>query len=218
MPFTNPSSPLPRTSEPVRGIYLIEVPFEDIYTAVFAVTDGTDLVLVDSATTADDVDMQILPALHALGFDGPPTALLLTHPHGDHAGGAKRLREHFPNLPVYCPAPLKTLEVLPVTEETPLPCGLAALSLPGHTATSVAYLHRPSGTLLSGDCLQQRGVSRYTNGIGYPEAYRASVERLRELPLARIIASHEYVPLGSRAEGREEIDRYLDECLRDCPK
>ena len=196
------------------GLYRIRVPFEDIYTGVFAVTVGDRYVIVDSATTDSDVDTVILPALRSIGLDGAPEALLLSHHHGDHAGGARRLAEVFSGLRIYAPREIAGTEVLPLTDGMIFLGRLRAVMLPGHTDSSFGFLDSESGTLLSCDCLQQRGVSRYTNGVKHEDLYRASIGRIRDLPLQRIVASHEYVPLGAVAEGREEICRYLDECLR----
>ena len=199
------------------GLYRIEVPFEDITTAVFAVGSPDRYLLIDCATTAADVDTVIFPALKELGWRNPPEALLLTHRHGDHAGGADRLRELLPSLPIRSPEPLKTQEVTILHGGEVFLDRIEAISLPGHTANSMGYLDRKTGTLLSGDTLQLFGISRYRNGIRYPSLYRASIGRIRSMPLLRIIASHEYDPLGACAEGREAIEAYLDTCLSACP-
>ena len=81
----------------------------------------------------------------------------------------------------------------------------------------MAFLDLPTGTLLSGDCLQLFGVGKYRSGIGYPYLYRRSVERLRGMELSQIVAAHEYDPLGSIARGKEEIEAYLSPCLSAIP-
>jgi len=153
------------------GIYRIEVPFEDIYTAVFAVGTPEHYLLIDCATTAEDVDDCILPTLRTNGFDAPPTALLLTHRHGDHAGGAYRLREHLPHLPIFSPEAVKQLEVSPISGGEGFLDRIEAIPLPGHTEHCVGYLDHQTKTLLTGDSLQQRGVSKYRDGIRYPALY-----------------------------------------------
>ena len=208
-----------RITEPVEGIFKLEVPFEDIYTAVFAVSDadGDRYALIDAATTSHDVNAFILPALREIGFKkSAPEMLLLTHRHGDHAGGAARLRELFPSMPVYSPEPLKACPVTSLAGGEVFLGRYEAILLPGHTGSSVGYLDRVSGTLLSGDCLQLWGVSRYTDNIAYPDRYLASIKHLRRLKPGRILASHEYVPLGSIAEGENAVMQYLDECERAC--
>ena len=78
------------------GIFRLKVPFEDLYTAVFFVRSGEEWAIIDCATTEYDVDSYILPALDSLGAKA--THLLLTHGHGDHAGGADRLLARCPEV------------------------------------------------------------------------------------------------------------------------
>jgi len=207
-----------KITEPIDGIFKIEVPFERIYTAVFVICLREGYLLIDCATTDRDVDQRILPALRALDLTDPPQALLLTHSHGDHAGGASRLREHFPEMEIYASEAVKSLPYRHLSDGELLFDCLQALHLPGHTKQSVGYFHLPTGTLISGDCLQQRGVDKYVNGVRYPSLYRESLRRLRTLPLCHILASHDYVPLGAFAHGQAEITAYLDACERHCPK
>ena len=49
-------------------IYRLEVPFFTVYTSVFLVVTKDGMALVDSATTAEDVDEWIVPALAELGY------------------------------------------------------------------------------------------------------------------------------------------------------
>ena len=51
-----------------EGIYRLKSPFESVYTSVFLVVAKEGLALVDSATTKEDVDEWIVPALAALGY------------------------------------------------------------------------------------------------------------------------------------------------------
>ena len=44
--------------EEMPGIYRLRVPFEGIYTSVFLVTSEEGAILVDCATTAEDVDIR----------------------------------------------------------------------------------------------------------------------------------------------------------------
>ena len=207
-----------RITEPVAGIVKFEVPFEDIYTAVFAVSVSEGYVLIDAATTAQDVDRHILPALRERGFSAPPAALLLTHAHGDHAGGAPRLHDRFPHMPILAGEPLRDLPTGQLTDGAVLLDTLQVLHLPGHSRRSLGFLHLPTDTLISGDCLQQRGVGRYRRGIGYPQDYLRSIARLRQLPLRCILASHDYDPLGSVAMGVQAVAQYLSQCEADCPQ
>ncbi|TAK80841.1 MAG: MBL fold metallo-hydrolase [Dehalococcoidia bacterium] len=101
-------------------------------------------VLVDAGMPGSDG--AILARLRALGVDHVE-AILLTHRHIDHAGGAARLREALGARVVAgagdvtdgriasCPVDL----VLPPEECEPLP-GLLAIPAPGHTAGSTVYV------------------------------------------------------------------------------
>ena len=196
-----------------NGLFRLYVPFEELATAVFFAVCSDGAAIIDSATTAEDVENYIIPAMNELGIAVEDVrCIALTHRHTDHAGGARRLSELLPNARLYSPEPVKT-EYIPVSDGDVLPCRLRAMALSGHTSGCVGYVHCDSGTLISGDCLQLFGIGKYRNGVGYPELYRQSVERVRRLELTRIVASHEYDPLGSTANGREEIERFLDICL-----
>lgn len=103
-------------------------------------------VLVDAGMPGSDG--AILARLRALGVEDVE-AILLTHRHVDHAGGAARLREALGARVVAgagdvtagrlssssCPVDL----VLPPEECEPLP-GLLAIPSPGHTAGSTIYV------------------------------------------------------------------------------
>ena len=139
--------------------------------------------------------------------------IALTHRHSDHAGGVSRLSELLPMAEVRSPEPVDLPEYVPINDGELLLGRLRAVELSGHTKHCFGYLDEQSRTLLSGDCLQLRGIGKYTNGVRYPELYRRSVENVRNMGLKRIVASHEYDPLGSIAQGRAEIEKYLDECI-----
>ena len=92
--------------EEIAGIYRLKVPFENIYTSVFLIKAEDGDILVDCATTDQDVDEHIAPALQQLGTDiSKVKKIVITHKHGDHAGGlgslclfdrfAKNITTHF---------------------------------------------------------------------------------------------------------------------------
>ena len=196
------------------GLYRLYVPFEELYTAVFFAVCDEGVAIIDSATYPSDVEEYILPALSSLGIRSEQIRFIaLTHKHGDHSGGAPRLSVLLPSAQVVASEPPKGLAYTEIGDGDIILGSLQVLLLPGHTERSVGYLDLRSKTLLSGDCLQLGGIGKYRNGIKHPELYRASVERLRGMNINRIVASHEYDPLGSTAEGREEIEKYLDCCL-----
>ena len=197
-----------------EGLFRLLVPFEDLNTTVYVVQGEEGVAIIDTATYSEDVDTYILPALETLGIDRADVRyLLLTHDHGDHAGGLERLRTWLPDATVGASFSIDAPRFLPLAEGTCLLGRIRVVELAGHTKNSVGFFDTPTRTLLSGDCLQLGGVGKYRDGISYPILYRASVERLRGMEIERIVAAHEYAPLGSVAEGREAVASYLDACL-----
>ena len=52
-----------RFQKEAEGIYRLKIPFETVYTSVFLVVAKDGMALVDSATTKEDIDEWIVPAL-----------------------------------------------------------------------------------------------------------------------------------------------------------
>lgn len=201
-----------------EGLYRLPVPFEDLTTSVYFVTTNQGTAIVDSATYASDVDEWILPALKELGVKQETVCrLLLTHEHGDHAGGLPRLMECFPNALVCTSFATSLSASEPLRDGDRILDRLQTVALPGHTKTSVAYLDLQTKSLLSGDCLQLKGIGKYRNNITDPLLYQASIKRLMTMGIDRIIAAHEFDPLGSLAEGRQAVQHYLEVCLQTAP-
>ncbi|MBR2352956.1 MAG: MBL fold metallo-hydrolase [Clostridia bacterium] len=203
--------------EPIeKGIFLLKVPFEDLYTSVFAVIEEDRIALIDTATTDFDVDTYIVPALQELidREGGRLCYILLTHGHGDHAGGAIRLSGHFPNVPICALQSMEYSCFHKLSDGEEIMDRLQVVHLPGHTVYAVGYLDLKHRLLLSGDCLQLRGVGKYTRGVSDKEAYFSSIERLKTMEIEIIVASHDYVPLGSTAKGKEAVAKYLETCKK----
>ncbi len=195
------------------GLFRIVIPFEEVTTTVYVAVYGEGVAIIDSATYPSDVDGYILPALREIGVtEADIRYLLLTHDHSDHAGGIERLREVFPRATVG--AFFELPNAVRLSDGDLLLGGLQVVHLSGHTDTAVGFLDRRTDTLLSGDCLQLDGVGKYRNGVSDRERYAASIEKLRGMDVRRIVAAHEYDPLGSIADGEAAVEQYLDECLR----
>lgn len=196
------------------NLYRIRVPFEDIYTSVYVVRDHKNTAIIDSGAGAPDVDQCIVPALRTLGIDSTEVRyLLLTHAHGDHAGGAERLSAVLPHAEIRASYPMGLPRFRLFCDNEILMTELQAIFLPGHVDHSVGFLHLPSKTLLSGDCLQLKGIGKYRKNIADREAYERSVRKLQSMNLKRIVAAHEFDPLGSIADGEEAVQVYLEKCL-----
>lgn len=190
--------------EEVEGIYRLKIPFDTVYTSVFLIKAPSRVILVDCATTARDVEDVILPALAELGYT--PTdvdTLVLTHRHGDHAGGLDTLLCHAPHLKV-------------VTDIRALADGVCTYPMGGHTRDSIGVFCTRTGTLISGDGIQGAGVDKYRCYTEDPKMYPETLARIREDGrIENILFSHAYEPwLTDRASGREQVLACLDASLQ----
>ncbi|MBO5480692.1 MAG: MBL fold metallo-hydrolase [Clostridia bacterium] len=183
----------------IGEIYRLKVPFDDLYTSVFLIQTESANVLVDSATTPQDVEVYILPALRERGI--APDYLLLTHNHGDHAGGKDRILQAYPGVKLI-------LEGVN---------GLIVYELKGHTLDSIGVLDERSGTLISGDGLQGYGVGKYRCSLVSREEYIKTIEKIRQdKRIENILFSHAYEPWKkSGAFGRKAIEKILDDCKKE---
>ena len=188
-----------------EGIYRLRIPFDAVYTSVFLVETDEGALLVDCATTAEDVDSIILPALEELGIRPESLrALVLTHHHSDHAGGAARLLSHRSDL-----------EILNFDRRQDI-SGIRFYPLPGHTRDCLGLLVRRCGILISGDGLQGDGVDKYRTYLEDAAAYRQTLDRIAEDPTIKgILFSHAYEPwCADSAFGREAVLSVIEACKR----
>ncbi|MDW8479752.1 MAG: hydroxyacylglutathione hydrolase [Xanthomonadales bacterium] len=127
-------------------------------------------------------------------------AILLTHHHADHIGGAAALRAatgapiHAPPDPRIPDADRRVGEGDRI-ELPALRAAFAVLATPGHTRTHVAFLGE--GLLFCGDTLFSLGCGRIFEGT--PAELHASLARLAALPPeTRVCPAHEYTLANGR--------------------
>lgn len=203
-----------------QNIYRLTMPYKDIYTTVLIIKSPYGAVLFDTATYREDVENTILPALNDLGITGEELKyIVISHFHGDHAGGLQWVTEHFPDACILSrSADLqdKYGAAVRCPEDGELFLGsLQIIAVPGHSADSLCLLDTETGTLISGDSLQLYGI--YGSGtwgasVGMPVEHLEAIDKLRRLDIRRIVASHDYHPFGYLAEGRNAVRKYLDAC------
>jgi hydroxyacylglutathione hydrolase len=168
--------------------------------ALRAFTDNYIWVLQDAAGTAVVVDPgDAAPVEAAMERGLAPVAVLLTHHHRDHVGGAARLRE----LGVRCIAPddprvaaadlrVRDGDQVQVPE---LSLRFAVIEVPGHTASHVAFTD--GRHLFCGDTLFSLGCGRLFEGT--PAQMHASLQRLAALPDETLVCcGHEYTEANGR--------------------
>jgi glyoxylase-like metal-dependent hydrolase (beta-lactamase superfamily II) len=188
-----------------ENIYRLRIPFEELYTSVFLIESEGGRALVDCATTDSDVDDVIRPALMARGLDFSDIKyLILTHRHGDHAGGKERISEHNPSIAV-----IRGMQELPLSD-------FELYALPGHTSDMIGVLDLGSGSLISGDGLQGAGVGKYRCSLESETEYLATIERIRrDTRVKNLLFSHAYEPwYKDGALGRDAVMQCLADCER----
>ncbi len=189
------------------------MPFEDIYTSVFALLNGNKLIIFDTATTESDVKTVILPAINILGIE--PDFIVCSHQHGDHCGGMRYLLKAYPKAVAALydkNIEYKGHKTVHLNDGDILLDRFMVLNLKGHTKDSIAFYDLKNKTLISADCLQLNGVSKYGTGVSDYNDYIETLKRVKSLRINNIIAAHDFVPLGNSAFGSCAVDEYLKEC------
>ncbi len=189
------------------------IPFEDIYTSVFVLLSEQGTAILDSGSSGMDAETYIVPLLQAL--DREPDFLLCSHLHGDHNGGTAWLLGRYPRAKAVLfssVSPYAADRTVPAVEGEMLFERFRLLNLPGHTPDAMAVYDTVDKILLTQDCLQKRGITKYGFGVTDVAAYLASIEKVRTLAPDTIMAAHHFIPDGHMAHGKDEVERFLDTC------
>ena len=170
--------------------------------------DNYGLILVDRATNkAAFIDPgESGPMIKAANDLGAKFELaLVTHKHGDHAGGNAAIKEAFPDINIiatgYESIRHATQEVKEGDSITLGSLKIDVIHTPCHTKGHVVYLVSPKDTnankndnaqiLFSGDTLFVGGCGRFFEGT--PEEMLNNMDRLGKLPLdTKVYCAHEY--------------------------
>jgi hydroxyacylglutathione hydrolase len=182
-----PTASLP-PQPPLQPLPVHRIPvLQDNY--VFVLQRAGRAVVVDPA-----VAEPVIAELERQGLE--LVAILHTHHHSDHIGGAPALRQRWPQAAVIAPA--CEADRIPQTQGvhdgerlTLLGQPVDVLAVPGHTRGHVAYHLPESGHLFCGDTLFAGGCGRLFEGT--PEQMHQSLQRLAALPpTTRVWCAHEY--------------------------
>jgi glyoxylase-like metal-dependent hydrolase (beta-lactamase superfamily II) len=189
----------------VPGIYRLKIPFDTVYTSVFLIEADGARILVDCATTPTDVKNFIVPALAERGLSlSDVDFLVLTHTHGDHAGGLDTVLSIAPDV-----------EVVRESDMRELAPKIYTYALPGHTLDLTGVLDTRTNTLISGDGIQGAGVDKYRCYLENKDAYIWTLQKLlQDERVENILFSHAYEPWYKDSVcGRDVVQKCLSDCF-----
>ncbi|MEY4514726.1 MAG: hypothetical protein RLZZ450_6848 [Pseudomonadota bacterium] len=128
-------------------------------------------------------------------------AVLLTHHHSDHIGGAEAVRSHF-GVPIWAhdrtaerlANKIKIDRVLDDGErielDGPVPMSLEAIHTPGHAPGHLCFYEPQSRSLIAGDMVAGVGTILVEAVDGDMQLYLASLAKMAELDAARLLPAH----------------------------
>lgn len=162
---------------------------------------GTRELLIIDPGSPDEVEVDrlvtFLDALKPEGFS--VKAIVLTHHHGDHLGGAKLLAEKL-GAPVWAHARTADRSPVPVARllndgdvlelDGPMKMSWRVLHTPGHAKGHVALVDEATRSLIAGDMVAGVGTIVIDPPEGDMAEYLAQLRRLEALPVRALYPSH----------------------------
>lgn len=162
---------------------------------------GTGECVVVDPGAPDDAEVdRLVDFLRAIEPEGyRPKAVLLTHHHGDHVGGAKRTAERL-GVPLWAHARTAEQLDLPVTRlledgevlslDGPRPMRWRVLHTPGHARGHVTLVDEATKAAVVGDMVAGVGTIVIDPPEGDMAEYVTQLKRLAELPVSTLYPAH----------------------------
>lgn len=159
-----------------------------------------ELLVVDPGSPDEEELARLTRFIHALGPDGLHVkAIVLTHHHGDHVGGAARLAERL-GVPVWAherTADRVDVEVARTLHDGdvlaldgPLPMRWHVLHTPGHARGHVTLVDAATKAAIVGDMVAGVGTIVIDPPEGDMAEYLAQLSRLETLPVSAVYPAH----------------------------
>lgn len=165
------------------------------FVSAYVLARGSEVAIIDTGTAGSGADIERgLAALDA-GW-GDVNSIILTHLHGDHAGGLPEILEQAPTAVTYAgraDAERITTANVEALDDGDEIFGLQVIGTPGHTAGHISVLDPAAGLLVAGDAInEQNGMAlgpneRFSEDI---ELANASVQRLAERSFETVVFGH----------------------------
>ena len=200
---------------PIPGIETVPCRVDGVRGIVktYLIYDDDQLILVDTGASDLDGDI-IIAAVEKMGRKmSDLTMCFLTHHHGDHVGGLKKIRPtaDFPVVISEIDAPtmekntgVKADRHIAEGEVLPVLGGVRVIAMPGHTIGSLALYSERIETFIAGDSIMSAGgwlLPSLPLLSDDPQMARTSVQRLLDMDLKidRLLCGHGDDVLGGAA-------------------